>query len=337
MGIPKIPNFIWRAEATNMQRSIQEDIQEVLWGDFASETSFPAKRPLLAHYTSIDVLEKIAIHNELWLSNPLYMNDLEELQFGMNAGADQFRTSAHLSDAVGSTDVYRKLIKYFDSLFNDFDSKHAIDTYVLCFSEHDPSDEDGLLSMWRGYGARGSGVALVLDTAKLGTIEKSPLILDKVQYASIPERLDWIDRKLAELAKALREHPKTDANLELIAYEWIERLKLFSLFTKHKGFDEEREWRVVYISERDRMKSLSSMLSYQITARGVEPKLKLKLEEVPGAIDSSVSLECLTHRIILGPSIATILAANSVRKMLALTGRVELANRVIESSIPFRS
>jgi hypothetical protein len=40
--------------------------------------SFPAKRSLLAHYTSIPVLEAILRNNEIWLSNPLFMNDMEE-------------------------------------------------------------------------------------------------------------------------------------------------------------------------------------------------------------------------------------------------------------------
>ena len=39
--------------------------------------------PLLAHYTSIDVIEKILRSEEIWFSNPLFMNDLEEMRFGM--------------------------------------------------------------------------------------------------------------------------------------------------------------------------------------------------------------------------------------------------------------
>lgn len=319
-----------------MQRSLQEILQDVLWGDLRSETSFPDKRPLLAHYTSVEVLEKILLQNELWFSNPLYMNDWEELQFGMNAGADEFRRSAHLIDAAGSAEVHRKLVGHFDNLFREFDSKHALDTYVLCFSEHDSSNEDGRLSMWRGYGSQGSGVAIVFDSGKLGAIERSPLLLGKVNYASPPERLDWIDQKLCDLAQKLREVSKTDENLYLFAHSWIERLKLFSLFTKHCGFSEECEWRVVYMSERDSNQALANMQSYRITERGVEPKLKLKLGPIPDVIDTSGSLELLVDRIILGPSISTVLAANSIRKMLDLNGRSELAKRVTVSSIPFR-
>lgn len=44
----------------------------------------------------------------------------------------------------------------------------------------------------------------------------------------------------------------------------FERLKLFALFTKHDGFKEEKEWRVVYLSERDTGKKLRSMLGYPL-------------------------------------------------------------------------
>src|SRR5687768_5306265 len=114
-----------------MTASIRADLNEALWGDLPEETSFPAFRPLLAHYTSVEVLEKILTHNEMWFSNPLYMNDWEELQYGMNIGALKFRTNSHLIEASGSAEDHRKLVAYFDQLFYDFDTKHAIDTYVL--------------------------------------------------------------------------------------------------------------------------------------------------------------------------------------------------------------
>ena len=84
------------------------------------------------------------------------------------------------------------------------------------------------------------------------------------------------------------------------------------------------------------MRVLGVLQGRVITARGVEPKLKLKLTSIPGVMDTSVSIETLTDRIILGPSISTILAANSVRKMLILNGKASLAEKVVESSIPFR-
>src|SRR5262249_28417906 len=50
--------------------------------------------PLLAHYTSIHVAEQIIKNEEIWLSHPFYMNDLEELRFGMEQGVQHFPTYA---------------------------------------------------------------------------------------------------------------------------------------------------------------------------------------------------------------------------------------------------
>jgi hypothetical protein len=58
-----------------------------LFADLQGNDSFPDQRPLLAHYTSVPVLEAILRNNEVWLSNPLFMNDVEEVRFGMTNGA----------------------------------------------------------------------------------------------------------------------------------------------------------------------------------------------------------------------------------------------------------
>lgn len=312
------------------------DFSQALWGDYDHKGNFPELRPLLAHYTSINTLEKIVNNEEIWLSHPMYMNDQEELMFGMNTGAEYFRTDVVLGQVCGSGEAHAKLIKEFNRLFQEFDVSHAFDTYVGCFSEHCPEDDDGRLSMWRGYGSGGGGVAIVFDTAQIQPLAQSPLIVGKVKYANQLAREIEIDKKLAALATAMQNHTITDEILNLAARHWIEWLKQYALFTKHSGFEEEQEWRVVYFSERDSNRMLASMYGYAITSRGVEPKLKLKIGELPHVMGPQISLQNLVERIILGPTISTVLAANSVRRMLEKSRSPFLATKVRESSIPFR-
>lgn len=169
-------------------------IRKALWNDYDLSNDYPHQRPLLAHYTSISTIEKIINSNELWLSNPLFMNDWEELRFGMNTGADSFRASPLVANACGSPVIHSSLIQAFDKIFHRFTNDHAIDTYILCFSKHDPNDADGLLSMWRGYGEVGSGAALVIDTSKINAVEDIPLSIGRVHYATQNERI-FLDRK----------------------------------------------------------------------------------------------------------------------------------------------
>lgn len=309
---------------------------EKLWADFSEELSFPATRPLLAHYTSIQTFERIITAEEFWFSNPLFMNDLEELKFGMNEGALAFYRSENIKEACGTNARHERLINNFDFIFSEFDSKHVLNTYLICFSEHDPEDSDGLLSMWRGYANGGSGAAIVIDTCKLDSIPESPLIIGKVHYGSKAERLTWINNKISELASVIREHAQTDEDLFSAAWVWFHRLKSFALFTKHSGFREEKEWRVVYMSDRDKEQRLKPYFSHLATNRGIEPKLKLPIKPIEGLTGENLSIEKLIDRIILGPSISSALGVNSLKQMLRNLDRRDLAERVIACDIPFR-
>lgn len=308
-----------------------------LWADFQEESSFPNTRPLLAHYTSMQTFEQIVTKEEFWFSNPLFMNDLEELRFGMNEGATELHNSEEIKNACGKAENYEKILRSFDVLLNDFDSKHVLNTYILCFSEHKPEDNDGLLSMWRGYGNAGSGAAIVIDTGKINSYPDSPLIVGKVHYASKGERKKWISEKLASLAEVIAEHAKNEDDYFYAAWAWLHRLKSFALFTKHTGFHEEKEWRIVYMSDRDKDQIFRKYFGHLATNRGVEPKLKLPIKPVPELNTEEISLSTLVDRIILGPSVSSALAANSLRQMLKTIGQDSLAERVVASEIPFRT
>ena len=115
----------------------------------------------------------------------------------------------------------------------------------------------------------GNGAAIVLDTSKLAPIGESPFIFSKVHYLSSDDRRSWIDSKINETAAIIRVHDIPDDKLYLAAYAFFERLKVFALFTKHPGFKEEREWRIVYLPDRDKKKRIDPMLHYAVSHKGV--------------------------------------------------------------------
>jgi len=314
---------------------VHEKIHQVLWEDCDNEKEFPNQTPLLAHYTSIDNFDRIVEGEELWFANPLNMNDSDELIFGMNQGATEFRKNEALIKACESEDVFVRLLDIFDHHFNHFDNNHVLDTYILCFSRHDEEDFDGALSMWRGYGANGNGIAFVIDTKRIEPNEGSPIILSQVNYATTEERIEWIKQQIDQLAEILITLEKSDEVLNSIAWNWIERLKVFSLFTKHKGFQEENEWRFVYLSDRDSEAHYQPMFGYHISDKGVEPKLKLRLDQIP-TTNAVLTLETLINRVILGPTAASVLSMRSLERMLKIKGKQGLVEKVFTSSIPYR-
>lgn len=308
-----------------------------LYADVVEADQFYVKKPLLAHYTSLSTLEKILETDEVWFSNPLFMNDLEEVRFGVLRGVDLVLQSQEISDACRSASRAQLFTQYFVHYFQTFESEHAFDTYVFCLSEHNRDDRDGMLSMWRGYGSSGHGAAIVFDTGQLRAVEDAPLIIAKVQYGSGEERIAWLEGTLSKFACILRNTAISNDKLYLAAHALFERIKVFALFSKHRGFAEEREWRIVYVRDRDQDNKLASMFHYWIGPRGVEPKLRLKVAPIEGLTTDDLSLEKIVERIILGPSLASPLARTAALRMLDRLGKPSLKEKVYVSTIPFRS
>lgn len=319
--------------------SKEEDVGkafESLWDDLEASELFPEKRLLLAHYTSIVTLERIMANNEFWFSNPLFMNDLDELAFGILESAKKIRENQNIKEACGTEERYRLFQSEFESYLEEFSAEHAFDVYVLCFSDHTDVKDDGLLSMWRGYGGNGNGAAIIIDTQQLNFNERSPFIISKVEYNSEEERKKWIEDKCNEFAVLLKNADVSDDLLGVTVGCLFERMKIFSIFTKHAGFSEEREWRAVYIRERDTERKLDGMLHYAIGRSGVEPKLKLKIEPIEGITSDDFSLDKIVSKVILGPTVSSPLAVSAVKRMLEKLGKSEIAKKIASSTTPFR-
>ena len=262
-------------------------------------------RPLFAHYTSIDVLEKIMKNEEVWLSNPLFMNDLEEMRFGMHQGVlsfDQLRQT--VTAAAGSPNRFRIVESAFMGLWREFDASHALDTFVFCLSRHDPADNDGVLSMWRAYGGNGNGAALIFNTAHTSSLkDDSPLVFARVHYGSSDVRRLWLLERIKEWCQIVQALHPTDDQLNIAARILFSVIKIYALTSKHHGFREENEWRIIYLPERDRIGLRDKSLHYTIGKHGVEPKLKIKIAPLPLSDPEEFTFGSILERVVLGPSL----------------------------------
>lgn len=221
-----------------------------LWSDVNPQSEFPQLRPILAHYTSLQTLDLMLRSGEIWFSNPLYMNDFEELAFGMRLAADFYPLCQQLKDVLDAHS-YSLLETYLRQRFADFNERGAFDVYVFCACKHDINDDDGLLSMWRGYGAGGQGVAIVLNTAKIQHIAGMPIVLGPVAYMTTPQRHQWMAAFLDRFAALLKGVKLNEQTAQVAGNKFFQRVCQFALFTKHSGFREEDEWRAVYMADND--------------------------------------------------------------------------------------
>lgn len=307
----------------------------VAWAGFDETSIFPSRRPLLAHYTSISALESMLEREELWLSHPLLMNDHQELIWGMQEGRALFLASKRLAAACRTPARFERLVENFTSLIDSYGSGEAKDIYVTCFSEHDASDNDGLLSMWRGYGANGGGVAVVFNTSALTPSDDSPFVLAPVVYATNEGRTEMLSEIIDSLAILVdRENPSA-SDLLCVAANFFERLKLFSIFSKHSGFKEEREWRLAYLRDRDNLGKYDKFIGYHIFDGQICPKMKVGLSQV-GDVGFGYTFEKLVDRILVGPRAAGLMSVYALERMIKLKGRSALLDRVRSCSTPFR-
>jgi hypothetical protein len=267
----------------------------------------------------------------------------EEMRMGLALGAELFPKFA---EQVGGTpERTRILVEAFSFFYTHLATTEAVlDTYIFCLSEHRPDDRDGLLSMWREYGAKGNGAALVFNTQKLHYQQHSPLRVAKVEYATREQRAQKLEKQFAEWAKITQQAALADDRLYVAAYAIFSFVKALALCTKHVGFSEEREWRVSYLSEHDPFGYLKCRLDYFIGPRGIEPKLKYKFGKVyrsdPLVPDAKPletrALTDILEFILLGPSVSSPLSKLAFLRMLKQLGKDQFADRVLSSTIPLR-
>lgn len=307
-----------------------------LYDDLEKQRNFATDRPFLAHYTSVQTLEQILLNKQLWFAHPLSMNDRSEITYGLRSGMQLFVESKKIEQACKNSPRWETLRSALLHYMMHYEDKYILDTYVACFSEHDPGDTDGLLSMWRAYGANGNGAAIVFDTSKIPELDDFPIILAPVAYLEPNARNSHLKSYLSTIATVLANNNIPDNLLYIAAHAYFERLKLFSLFVKHHGFNEEREWRAVYMPDRDERGTLKKMIGYSISSRGVEPRLKLEIDALASELGQNFTLDNLISQILIGPTQASGIQRSSMRKLLLAVGSPDLVDRCVYSNIPFR-
>jgi hypothetical protein len=115
------------------------------------------------HYTRADAAISIIRNKEVWLRKSTTMNDFMEVEHGIECLQQAYRDTS--GEALRKTLEYLSpgAIDKFHALFDGWLPHFRNQTYLMCLSEHDDSEDNlGRLSMWRAYGSS-AGVALVLN------------------------------------------------------------------------------------------------------------------------------------------------------------------------------
>ena len=301
----------------------------------------------LAHYTSIDTIYKIIEANEFWMSHPLNMNDSYELINGIKIAQNLI---PKLLSKIDIKDEYKHKISQMYKAYCDFDalSNHK-NIYILCFSEIKHDDDNGTLSMWRGYGLNGGGASLVIDPSFLSIDKHQKIIFNKVKYTDDTGIENLIEKLIICFLSKFKSdfenvQPCTIYNTSSYLYRYcnvlFQRLTIAALFTKHYGFSEEQEWRIVYFDQSNTNENeFINMIKIHNTDIGLQKKLQLNIN----ALTNITEKNYLFHKIIMGPKFHNArndaqfkLSCDILTDFLVEKGLTELSKNVVQSRIPFR-
>jgi hypothetical protein len=106
------------------------------------------------------------------------------------------------------------------------------------------------------------------------------------------------------------------------------------LCTKHVGFHEEREWRVIYCPTYEKSEHIRTEIE---TIGGIpQPVCKVPLKDLPDENLLGIEIPSLVDRIIIGPSQYPWAARDAFIAILEEAGIKEAYKRVVISDIPLR-
>lgn len=287
----------------------------------------------LVHYTRADAAINILKSKSIWMRKASCMNDFMEVQHGLECLAEAYRGEAGADLKATLNGIFNGITGDLERLFDGWQPFLRRDTYVTCFSEHLNEEDDlGRLSMWRAYGGT-TGVALVVNTAPFF----SPS--DALRAYSSP--VAYLDDKAfgQELLK-LADHIKAAADFvralgrETVTAYLFNAFKFAALCTKHPGFREEMEWRMIYTPAIE--KSPHLLKEVQVINGTPQSIYKIPLPNLPNENLVGIEVPELLQSVIIGPTDYAPAIREAFESLLADAGVDDPASRIRVSDIPLR-
>jgi Protein of unknown function (DUF2971) len=221
-----------------------------------------------------------------------------------------------------------------ENLVNSWRGRLVFDTYLTCISEHrNKEDPFGRLSMWRGYGET-TGVALVMNNSPFLTPSDAlKAYTSPVAYPDQKEFEKQFGRVVNNIESEIDFLKQKDRQL---VKNYLFRMLVFAaVSTKHPGFEEEKEWRIVYFPRLEKSDYL--VKDIQVIQGVPQPIYKIPLKDIPDEVLAGAKIPALINRIIIGPTKYPPQAIwEAFRDLLAEAGVENPDDRVVASEIPLR-
>lgn len=291
------------------------------------------KQSRLVHYTSAEAAVSILRNRNVWMRNATTMNDFMEVEHGFECLNKAYKGEAGTIFKMVLDKHFPGSAKELEARFNAWLPGFRTDTYMTCVSEHlDSEDIYGRLSMWRAYGGN-TGVALVLNSKPFYS-ETNVLKAYSSPVAYLDS--DGFSQHFLCVAKAMETEQLLIAGLgkEAVFAYAFQMLRFAVLCTKHPGFQEELEWRVLYSPTMEKSKVIQEDV---VVVSGTPQKIyKIPIQDYAAEGLKGMTVAELIDRIIIGPTQFPNAMYQAFCALLVENGVGNPESRVVVSDIPLR-
>ena len=287
----------------------------------------------LVHYTSATGAANILRSREVWMRKTRAMNDFSEVEHGKKCLLEAYAGDAGTRFSHALESVFPGIKSKLEDTFNGWLPHFEKDTFVTSLSEHLTSENElGRLSMWRAYG-QGAGIALVVrltpfesESDALKAYSSPVAYLSRASFAS---EFATLAANIEANRDVLRAHGE-----ELALGNAFTMLRFAMLCTKHRGFAEEREWRVLHNPSLEPLERLRS--SIELIHGTPQRVYRIPLKSVPEEGLTGLEVADLLERVIIGPCPDPILMWEGFVELLTEAGVPDAHEHVVISHIPLR-
>lgn len=270
------------------------------------------------------------------------MNDRREVDHGFDLLRKAYTPPVDSAPEIGLHAIRSALNEFHPGLmdetivlFDQWFETMRTSTHIVCLSEHEADeDEYGRLSMWRAYGSGTVGVGLV--------ISPMPLYLLADNFGAFSSPVYYCDEQdimelFLEIAANIRREKELllKVGSEEVKQYLFQLLRSLSICSKHKGFREEREWRIMHTKGLDDQGALKH--GVEILDGVPQPVFKLQFENRADLGMTGISIPQLLTRVIIGPTDYPDAVREAFCEVLTGVGVSDPQELVICSDIPLRT
>ena len=209
------------------------------------------------YYCSLSTFLNIIKNKQIYLSDPLKMNDNLEIKWYLDKLNNE-KTNSNEYESVFDMMKMRSYIDFtFEELLESLNTKGQSSIYICCFSK-----ESDILSQWRAYAEDGRGVSIGFNLEKF-IIADNFMVRDVIYTNNVvcDDVESDVECVADTIGTVLDEHKITTKKeqIEVFLHELIPELAKY----KNPAFSEEKEIRLMYCDDMKFEKIIDRYGSFQ--------------------------------------------------------------------------